>query len=247
MTNHTVGTREDWRTARVQLLQAEKELTRRSDELARQRQALPWVRIDEEYVFDTEDGRASLADLFRGRSQLLLHHFMFDPGWDEGCPSCSSVADGYNGFRVHLEHHDVAMTTISRAPIQKLLAYRERMGWSFPWASSANNKFNFDFGVSYTERQLAAGAEHNFRPLNVDVSQLPHKGETDDPVEAGESHGVSAFVREDGEVFHTYSCYARGSDVLWGMYQWLDRAPFGRNEHGPWFKRHDQYDEPGEG
>ncbi len=247
MTSHTVGTREQWRTARMQLLEAEKELTRRSDELAQQRQALPWVRIDEHYVFDTEDGQASLADLFRGRSQLLAHHFMFDPSWEEGCPSCSSVADGYDGFRVHLEHHDVAMSTISRAPVDKLLAYRERMGWSFPWASSAHNSFNFDFGVSYTERQLAAGAEHNFRPLDVDVSQLPHKGETDDPVEAGESHGVSVFVLEDGEVFHTYSTYARGSDVLWGMYQWLDRAPLGRNEHGPWFKRHDQYDEPEDG
>jgi predicted dithiol-disulfide oxidoreductase (DUF899 family) len=244
MTSHTVGTREEWRAARVQLLEAEKELTRRSDELARQRQALPWVRIDQEYVFDIADGKASLADLFRGRSQMLVHHFMFPPEWDEGCPSCSSVADGYDGFRVHLEHHDVAMTTISRAPVDKLLAYRERMGWSFPWASSAQSSFNFDFGVSYTERQLAAGAEHNFRRLEIDVTQLPHKGETDDAVEAGEAHGVSAFVLEDGEVFHTYSTYARGADVLWGMYQWLDRAPLGRNEHGPWLTRHDQYDEP---
>jgi len=247
MTSHKVGTREEWRTARVQLLDAEKELTRRSDELARQRQALPWVRIDEEYVFETEDGKASLADLFRGRSQLLVHHFMFAPSWGAGCPSCSSVADGYNGVRVHLEHHDVAMTTISRAPIEKLIAYRERMGWSFPWVSSAHTNFNFDFGVSYTERQLAAGAEHNFRQIVIDMNQLPHKGKTDDPVEAGESHGVSAFVVEDGEVFHTYSSYARGADVLWGMYQWLDRAPLGRNENGPWFKRHDEYHMPQEG
>jgi predicted dithiol-disulfide oxidoreductase (DUF899 family) len=172
---------------------------------------------------------------------------MFPPEWSEGCPSCSSVADGYNGIRVHLENHDVAMSTISRAPIEKLLAYRERMGWTFPWASSAHSSFNFDFGVSYTERQLAEGAEHNFRPLAIDASQLPHQGKTDDPVEAGESHGVSAFVLEDGEVFHTYSSYARGSDVLWGMYQWLDRAPLGRNEHGPWFKRHDQYGESADG
>lgn len=247
MTSHTVGTRDEWRTARVRLLEAEKELTRRNDELARQRQALPWVRIDDEYVFDTEDGPASLADLFRGRSQLLVHHFMFPPSWDEGCPSCSAVADGYDGFRVHLEHHDVAMTTISRAPLGKLLAYRERMGWSFPWVSSGNTTFNFDFGVSYTERQLAAGAEHNFRRLDIDVSQLPHGGRSDDPVDAGESPGVSAFVREDGDVFHTYSAYARGTDALWGMYQWLDRAPLGRNEQGPWFKRHDDYDRPGEG
>jgi predicted dithiol-disulfide oxidoreductase (DUF899 family) len=199
MTSHTVGTREEWRTARVKLLEAEKELTRRSDELAQQRQALPWVRIDKEYVFDTEDGTASLADLFRGRSQLLVHHFMFDPTWDQGCPSCSSVADGYDGFRVHLEHHDVAMSTILRAPIEKLLAYRARMD-----------------------------------------------GETDDPLEAGETHGVSAFAMPDGEVFHTYSTYARGADVLWGMHQWFDRARLGRNEHGPWWKRHDTYDEPEE-
>lgn len=247
MTSHTVGTRDEWRTARVRLLEAEKELTRRNDELARQRQALPWVRIDDKYVFDTEDGPASLADLFRGRSQLLVHHFMFPPSWDEGCPSCSAVADGYDGFRVHLEHHDVAMTTISRAPLGKLLAYRERMGWSFPWVSSGSTTFNFDFGVSYTERQLAAGAEHNFRRLDIDVSRLPHGGRSDDPVDAGESPGVSAFVREDGDVFHTYSAYARGTDALWGMYQWLDRAPLGRNEQGPWFKRHDDYDRPGEG
>ena len=247
MTSHTVGTRDEWRTARVRLLEAEKELTRRNDELARQRQALPWVRIDDEYVFDTEDGPASLADLFRGRSQLLVHHFMFPPSWEEGCPSCSAVADGYDGFRVHLEHHDVAMTTISRAPLGKLLAYRERMGWSFPWVSSGNTTFNFDFGVSYTERQLAAGAEHNFRRLDIDVSRLPHGGRSGDPVDAGESPGVSAFVREDGDVFHTYSAYARGTDALWGMYQWLDRAPLGRNEQGPWFKRHDDYDRPGEG
>jgi len=247
MTSHTVGTREEWRTARVQLLEPEKELTRRSDELAQQRQALPWVPIDEEYVFDTEEGQASLADLFRGRSQLLVHHFMFDSGWDEGCPSLLVGGRRLQRLPGHLEHRDVAMSTISRAPIEKLLAYRQRMGWSFPWASSANISFNFVFGGSYTERQLAAGAEHNFRPLNVDVSQLPHRGEADDPVQAGESHGVRAFVLEDGEVFHTYSCCARGSDVLWGMYQWLDRAPFGRNEHGPWFKRHDQYDETEEG
>jgi predicted dithiol-disulfide oxidoreductase (DUF899 family) len=144
--------------------EAEKEVTRRSDELARRRQALPWVRVDREYEFDTEHGPASLADLFRGRSQLLVHHFMFAPNWDEGCPSCSSAADGYNGFRVHLEHHDVAMTTISRASIEKLLAYRERMGWSFPWASSDHTSFNFDFGVSYTERQLAAGANTTSSP-----------------------------------------------------------------------------------
>jgi predicted dithiol-disulfide oxidoreductase (DUF899 family) len=243
MTSHTVGTREEWHAARVRLLEAEKEHTRRGDELTRQRQALPWVRIDRDYVFDTEDGEASLADLFRGRSQLLVHHFMFPPSWDQGCPSCSSVADGYDGFWVHLEHHDVATTAVSRAPLDKLLDYRERMGWSFRWASSSRSTFNFDFGVSFTERQIADRVEHNFRPLDMDVSRLPHQGRTDDPVDDGESPGVSAFVLEDGVVFHTYSAYARGTDALWGMYQWLDRAPFGRRDDGTqWFKRHDEYD-----
>ena len=245
MTQHTVGTREEWRTARVALLEAEKELTRRSDELAQQRQQLPWVRVDKDYRFDTNDGEATLADLFRGRSQLIVHHFMFPPAWPEGCPSCSSVADGYNGFRVHLENHDVAMTTVSRAPIEKLTAYKQRMGWSFPWASTFKSDFNFDFGVSYTEEQIARGAEHNFRPLQIDLNMLPNKGKGSEPVDAGESHGVSAFALDDGVVYHTYSSYARGSDVLWGMYQWLDRAPLGRNESGPWFKRHDEYDQSG--
>lgn len=241
MPSHAVGTREDWRRARIELLDAEKELTRRSDELARRRQELPWVPVEQEYVFDTEDGPASLADLFRGRSQLLIHHFMFAPSWEEGCPSCSAVADGYDGSRVHLEHHDVALAAVSRAPLATLLAYRDRMGWGFPWASSAGSRFNVDFGVSYTERQIAAGAEHNFQPLDIDPTRLPHGGTTDDHVDAAESHGVSAFVVEDGQVFHAYSTYARGADVLWGMYQWLDRAPLGRNEQGPWFRRHDEY------
>ena len=242
MTEHTVGSREEWRAARLELLAAEKELTRRSDELARRRQALPWVRVAQDYRFATEDGgEATLADLFGGRSQLLVHHFMFAPSWDEGCPSCSSVADGWDGFRVHLEHHDVAMVAVSRAPIAKLAAYKRRMGWGFPWVSSHGSGFNFDFGVSYTERQLAAGAEHNFRPLEVDVAALPHRGESDDPVDAGEAPGVSAFAREGDDVFHTYSTYTRGTDGLWGMYQWLDRAPLGRNESGPWFRRHDDY------
>jgi predicted dithiol-disulfide oxidoreductase (DUF899 family) len=239
---HTVGTREQWRKARLALLEAEKDLTRRSDELTRRRQELPWVPVEKDYRFDTETGTASLADLFRGRSQLLVHHFMFCPGWTEGCPSCSSVADGYDGIRVHLEHHDVATATVSRAPIEELAAYKRRMGWSFPWVSSFTSDFNFDFGVSYTERQLAQGAEHNFRALAVPVDALPSGGTSDDPVEAGESPGVSAFVLEEGVVYHTYSAYSRGTDATWAMYQWLDRAPLGRNESGMWFRRHDQYD-----
>lgn len=242
MTRHTVGTREEWRAARLALLDAEKDLTRRSDELARHRQQLPWVRVAKDYRFDTEAGEASLRDLFRGRSQLIVHHFMFPPGWTEGCPSCSSVADGYNGFRVHLEHHDVALTTVSRAPIEALTAYERRMGWSFPWVSSSRSDFNFDFGVSYTEPQLVRGAEHNYRPIQVDPGALPGGGQGTEPVDAGESPGVSAFALDAGVVYHTYSAYSRGTDVLWGMYQWLDRAPLGRNESGPWFHRHDEYD-----
>jgi predicted dithiol-disulfide oxidoreductase (DUF899 family) len=236
MTSHTTATREEWLAARLRLLDAEKEHTRRSDELARQRQELPWVRIDKDYRFDTEDGEVTLADLFRGRSQLIVHHFMFGPHMPEGCPSCSSVADGYEGFRIHLENHDVAMTTVSRAPIERLTAYKGRMGWSFPWVSSFGSDFNFDFDVSYTEDRLtdderANGVEHNYRRMPVDPQHLPF-----------EAHGVSAFALDDGVVYHTYSTYARGADVLWGMYQWLDRAPRGRNENGPWFRRHDEYD-----
>jgi predicted dithiol-disulfide oxidoreductase (DUF899 family) len=243
MTSHPVGTRDEWRAARVKLLEAEKDLTRRSDELARQRMALPWVEIDQEYRFATPDGTVSLLDLFGDRTQLIVYHFMFCPDWTEGCPSCSSLADGYDGVRVHLEHHDVAFVTVSRAPIEKLLAYRERMGWRFPWVSSFDSSFNFDFGVSFTERQLAEGAEHNFRLLDIPIEALPSGGESDDPLDAGESPGMSAFARDGDRIFHTYSAYARGCDVLWGMYQWLDRAPLGRNEDGMWFKRHDQYDD----
>jgi predicted dithiol-disulfide oxidoreductase (DUF899 family) len=242
MTRHAVATRPQWLAARRELLDAEKALTRQGDELARRRQALPWVRVDEDYRFATEDGEAGLADLFRGRSQLLVHHFMFAPSWAAGCPSCSSVADAYDGFRVHLEHHDVALTAVSRAPLDRLLAYRARMGWSFPWASSAGSTFNADFGTSYTEAQLAAGAEHNFRPLPLDPALFPEARE-DVYVDDGEAPGVSAFVLDEGTVYHTYSAYARGTDALWGMYQWLDRAPLGRNEQGPWFRRHDEYEE----
>lgn len=232
---HNTGTREEWLAARLDLLKAEKELTRRSDELAQQRQRLPWVPLEDEYRFETENGEASLRDLFQGRSQLLVYHFMFGPDWTEGCPSCSSVADGFDGIRVHLEHHDVELSAVSRAPIEKLIAYRQRMGWSFPWASSFQNDFNFDFGVSFTEESVATGAEYNYRRLEgpqLDPSMLPF-----------EAHGLSVFVLDQGVVYHTYSAYARGADVLWGMWQWLDRAPLGRNEGDmSWFHRHDEYD-----
>ncbi|HEV3353782.1 MAG TPA: DUF899 domain-containing protein [Acidimicrobiales bacterium] len=236
MTQHSTGTRDQWLDARVELLKAEKELTRLGDDLARRRQELPWVRVDKEYVFDTEDGEAKLADLFRGRSQLIVYHFMYGPDWDEGCPSCSGVADGFDETHLHLQNHDVAFTAVSRAPLEKLLAYRERMGWSFPWASSARSDFNFDFNVSFTEDSVATGRQsYNFKELDgwqLDPKELPYEGP-----------GMSAFTIEDGVVFHTYSAYSRGVDGLWNMWQWLDRAPLGRNEGDyAWFRRHDQYD-----
>jgi predicted dithiol-disulfide oxidoreductase (DUF899 family) len=252
MTDHTTGTREQWLTARLELLRAEKELTRRSDELARQRQALPWVRIDKDYGFQTDDGEASFADLFRGRSQLLMYHFMFGPEYTAGCPACSAIADGFNGFGVHLENHDVELIAVSRAPIEKLQAYKRRMGWSFPWASSLGSEFNFDFDVSFTEEQQRAGdIEYNYRSMGV--RPLPKAGDdsplaefaamtgTDPATYTREAPGMSAFALEDGAVYHTYSAFARGVDGLWGMYQWLDRAPRGRNETGPWFRRRDEY------
>jgi predicted dithiol-disulfide oxidoreductase (DUF899 family) len=250
MTTHTTGTREEWLAARLKLLQAEKELTRRSDELARQRQELPWVRVDKAYRFETDEGSASLADLFRGRSQLLVYHFMFGPGYTAGCPSCSAIADGFNGIVVHLDNHDVAMTAISRAPLDKLHAFKRRMGWTFPWASSHGNDFNFDFNVSLTEEQQRRGGfEYNYRPGAAlrsrgdggPVAEIAAMAGTDAATFLRQLPGMSAFVLEDGVVYHTYSTYARGLDGLWGMYQWLDRAPKGRNETGVWWRHHDMY------
>src|SRR6516164_4750047 len=246
------GTREEWLAARLGLLEAEKDLTRRSDELARRRQQLPWVRIDKQYRFETEEGTGSLADLFRGRSQVLIYHFMFGPDYTAGCPSCSSTADGFNGFVVHLAHHDVTLSAVSRAPFAKLQAYKRRMGWTFPWASSHGSDFNFDFNISFTEEQQRAGAvEYNYqraghvmdaKPVPEPVAQFAAMCGTDAPTFSRDRPGMSAFVREDGIVYHTYSAYARGLDGLWGMYQWLDRAPEGRNETGVWWRRHDEYD-----
>jgi predicted dithiol-disulfide oxidoreductase (DUF899 family) len=257
MTTHTIGTREDWLTARRDLLEAEKDLTQRSDEVARWRRELPWVRIDKAYGFDTEQGPATLADLFQGRSQLLVYHFMFGPDYKAGCPSCSSIADGYNGSVVHLANHDVTLMTISRAPLEKLQAYRKRMGWSFPWVSSAPSDFNADFSVGFSEAQQAEGAiEYNFRREPAMLQSLAGKAKdwehdptammaastgTDVPTYTRERPGVSAFILEDGVVYHSYSAYARGVDGIWGMYQWLDRAPKGRNESGVWWRRHDEY------
>ena len=254
-TPHRTATRQEWRAERIELLQAEKELTRRSDELARRRQALPWVRIDEPYRFDTDQGRATLADLFRGRSQLLVYHFMFGTEFAAGCPSCSSIADGFNGFFVHLENHDVAFAAVSLAPLAKLQAYKRRMGWSFPWASSAGGTFNADFNVWFDEEQMRRGMEYNYRRETSFAwregeaagegveAQLATTCGTDVSNYHRDRPGLSAFVLQDGVVHHTYSTYARGLDGLWGVYQWLDRTPKGRNEDGIWWRRHDEYDD----
>jgi predicted dithiol-disulfide oxidoreductase (DUF899 family) len=251
MTNHMTGTRKEWLAARLELLEAEKELTRRSDELAGRRQELPWVRIDKQYRFETDEGSASLNDLFRGRSQLLVYHFMFGPDYKAGCPSCSAIADGFNGFAVHLAHHDVMLWAVSRAPLAKLQTYKRRMGWTFPWASSFGGDFNADFSVGFTEQQQREeGIEYNYR--REPALQVPPAGDegsavfaamsgTDAATYSRERPGVSAFVLEDGVAYHTYSAYSRGVDGLWGMYQWLDRAPKGRNETGVWWRRHDEY------
>jgi len=248
LTQHEVVSRADWLVARKDLLKAEKELTRRSDELARMRQELPWVRIDKEYRFETDEGKASLTDLFKGRSQLLVYHFMFGPDYTAGCPSCSAIADGYNGFVVHLANHDVMFWTISRAPLAKLRAYKRRMGWTFPWASSFGGDFNFEFSVGFTEeQQRKGGIEYNYEHegpwegAGEGATIFAAMSGTDPATYTRERPGMSAFALQDGVVYHTYSTYARGLDGLWGMYQWLDRAPKGRNETGVWWRRRDEY------
>ena len=258
MTKHKTGTREEWLAARRELLEAEKEHTRRGDELARRRQQLPWVRIDKDYRFDADEGSASLADLFKGRSQMLVYHFMFGPDYTAGCPSCSAIADGFSGFAGHLAHHDVMLWAVSRAPLAKLQTYKQRMGWAFPWASSHGSDFNPDFQAGFSEEQFRHGAgQYNFREWPVWSPPDDIRGPfdawaatcgTDWATYTKEAPGMSVFALEDGVVYHTYSAYARGLDGLWGMYQWLDRAPRGRNEartpDAPlnWYLRHDEYD-----
>ena len=251
MTKHMTGTRNEWLTGRLALLEAEKELTRRGDELARRRQELPWVPIDKPYRFETDEGSASLNDLFRGRSQLLIYHFMFGPDYTAGCPSCSAIADGFNGVAVHLANHDVMLSAVSRAPLAKLQAYKRRMGWTFPWASSFGGDFNADFNIWFTEeQQREGGIEYNYRREERwqlrggegPVAEIAAMTGTDAASYTRERPGMSAFTLEDGVVYHTYSTYARGLDGLWGMYQWLDRAPKGRNETGVWWRRHDEYE-----
>lgn len=262
MNTHKIGTREQWLAARRELLAAEKEHTRRSDELARRRQALPWVRVEKEYEFATAAGAATLGELFRGRSQLLVYHFMFGPDYTAGCPSCSAIADSFNGIVVHLENHDVALTAVSRAPLGKLQAFQRRMGWNFPWASSAGSDFNFDFDASYTEEQQREGIAYNYQrepAIERRTVEIPSRTTPDGPSQgafmtgtdvdtyARERPGLSAFAREDGVIYHTYSTYSRGLDVLWNAYQWLDRAPLGRNETGHWWRHHDDYASAGAG
>ena len=248
MTDHKTGTREEWLAARLELLNAEKELTRRGDELAQRRQELPWVRIDKDYRFETDEGKASLVDLFRGHSQLLAYHFMFGPDYKAGCPSCSAIADGFNGIEVHLANHDVMLWAVSSAALAKLQAYKKRMGWTFPWASSLGSDFNADFSVAFTEEQQREGGfEYNYERegpwegAGEGATTFAAMSGTDPATYTRERPGVSAFALEDGIVYHTYSAYSRGVDGLWGMYQWLDRAPKGRNETGVWWRRHDEY------
>ena len=252
MTDHKTGTREEWLAARLELLEAEKALTRRSDELAQQRQELPWVRIDKEYRFETDEGPASLADLFGGRSQLLIYHFMFGPDYTAGCPTCSAIADGFDGSAVHLANHDVTLCAVSRAPLAKLQAYKRRMGWSFPWASSFDSDFNYDFQVVAHQGGVGVGSRRvqlprsdlrpptgRRAPCSTNGASRSWNGLAD--VQARRARRERVRARGWRRVPH-YSAYARGLDGLWGMYQWLDRAPLGRNETGLWVHRHDEYD-----
>jgi len=237
---HQRGTREEWTAARLELLKAEKELTRHGDQVAQMRQNLPWVQVEKGYRFDTDKGSVTLADLFQGRSQLLIYHFMFGPEFAAGCPSCTSIANGFNGIIADLAVHDVTLWAVSRAPLKKLQAYKDQKGWTFPWASSFSGDFNFDFHASFTEQQQSEGAEYNFRRddpvMDAGRTGSPSSGPakmaamtgTDVATYTREREGMSAFVIEDGVIYHTYSTYARGVDAIWAKYQWFDRAPKGR-------------------
>ena len=243
MAERRVGTREEWRAAREALLKLEKEHTRRGDELARMRRELPWVRVEKEYRLDTDEGPSTLPELFDGRSQLVVYHFMFGPSYEAGCPTCSSMADGVDGLLPHLHARDVTMLFVSRAPLEKLQAYKRRMGWRMPWASSANSDFNFDFGASYTEEQVRAalGSE----PPSI-LRHMAESTGTDVPGYASEGPAFNAFTHADGAVYHAYSTQARGLEFLMGYYLILDRAPKGRDEGDMsehWVRRHDEYPE----
>jgi predicted dithiol-disulfide oxidoreductase (DUF899 family) len=246
MADHKVGTRDEWLAGRADLLEREKELTRMGDELARQRRELPWVPVEKEYTFQTADGPKTLAELFEGRSQLVVYHFMFGPTYAAGCPTNSSIADSLNGLLPHLEARDVTMICISGAPLEKLLAYRERMGWSFNWASSYENDFNVDLGVSSTEEATREWAVPMLEDglLPPIASQNATASGTDIVSYLAEGFGVTTFARESDTVYHCYSSYARGVEFLMGYYPILDRTPKGRdegNEFQTWLRRHDEY------
>jgi predicted dithiol-disulfide oxidoreductase (DUF899 family) len=253
MTEHNIANREEWLAARKELLAHEKEHTRLGDALARQRRELPWVRVEKEYEFDTDDGRKTLAQLFDGHPQLLVYHFMLGPEFEAGCPSCSSIADGFNGFHVHLANRaDARLIAVSRAPLGNLQAYKRRMGWTFAWASSFGGDFNYDYAASATLEQLHGGGEYNFAPtgdrtqlFELDSGPLYETAKSTGaelPEFLQERPGMSAFALSDGAVYHTYSAYARGLDGLWGAYQWLDRAPLGRNGDDHIWVRQDEYE-----
>ena len=235
MQEHKIVSRDEWIEARKAHLAKEKEFTQLRDQLSAERRDLPWVKIDKAYTFEGPDGKESLSDLFDGRSQLLIQHFMLGPDWEEGCPSCSFWADGYDGFVVHLAHRDVTMVSVSRAPLANIDAYKHRMGWSFKWVSSLNTDFNADFNVSFTPEEIEQGEMY----YNYHVTKFP----------ADEAPGASVFYKNDsGDIFHTYSCYGRGLDILNGAYNYLDLVPKGRDEDDlpytmAWLKRHDQYED----
>jgi predicted dithiol-disulfide oxidoreductase (DUF899 family) len=241
MTDHNVGTREEWLAARAALLDREKELTRMGDELARQRRELPWVPVEKEYTFQTADGPKTLLELFDGRSQLVVYHMMFGPDWEAGCPVCSSIADSFNGVLSHLAARDVTMICISRAPLAKLLAFRERMGWSFNWASSYENDFNWDFEHSQTREQVSAWADQ----VPPFVDQFASASGTDRVGYFTEGPGLTTFARSGEAVHLTYATSARGLEVVMTYYGILDRVPLGRNETDPvyqsWIRHHDRY------
>ena len=263
MTSHRIGTRAEWLAASAELLEREKELTRMGDELARQRRELAWVPVEKEYTLQTAEGTRTLAELFDGRSQLVVYHFMFGPDWEAGCPACSSTADSFNGVLAHLKARDVTMICVSRAPIEKLLAYRERMGWSFTWASSHESDFNFDYGVSAGEETthnptvplLEANELGLLRVLheqpavreNLPLVAIQNASTSGTSVEGyfSQGHGISTFARDGDTVYHCYSSYARGTEFLMGYYAILDRVPRGRDEGGQpmsWLRRHDEYE-----
>ena len=230
MPQHKIASHQDWIAARCEFLAKEKEFTRLRDDLSRQRQELPWEKVEKDYVFDGPNGKESLGQLFAGKSQLIVYHFMFAPDWDAGCKSCSFWADNFNGIDVHLKHRDIAFVAISRAPLAKLDAYRKRMGWGFKWLSSAANSFNFDYNASFTPEELASGkAFFNYTIQKPPVSDMV---------------GISVFAKgEDGQVYHTYSTYQRGVDMMNGAYHYIDLTPRGRNESDTqsWVRRHDEY------